>query len=172
MPCSPAALDAELHAALAAFDAAAAPWREALEDLHEDVLAETATEARAFGAGPAAAVVDGLVRGLLGQLADWQQLIGELGRALTTATEGRPLPGWSTDAGRTEDIGWRRPRTTLLEAVARHHHAHLLAAIVELDGELELPATRNGRFRGAVIPEGRAVSAGGRRRCGGRPPVR
>ncbi|MEU9061346.1 hypothetical protein AB0D13_21430 [Streptomyces sp. NPDC048430] len=171
MPCSPAALDAELHAALAAFDAAAAPWREALEDLHEDVLAETATEARAFGAGPAAAV-DGLVRGLLGQLADWQQLIGELGRALTTATEGRPLPGWSTDAGRTEDIGWRRPRTTLLEAVARHHHAHLLAAIVELDGELELPATRNGRFRGAVIPEGRAVSAGGRRRCGGRPPVR
>ncbi|MFD5891817.1 hypothetical protein ACFWHQ_38530 [Streptomyces sp. NPDC060334] len=152
MPCSPAALDAELHAALAAFDAAAAPWREALEDLDEDVLAGAAAEARAFGAGPAAAV-------------------GELGRALTTATEGRPLPGWSTDAGRTEDIGWRQARPTLLEAVARHHHAHLLAAIVELGGELKLPATRNGRFRGAVIPEGCAVSAG-RRRCGGRRPVR
>ncbi|MEU1435098.1 hypothetical protein ABZ438_13480 [Streptomyces sp. NPDC005786] len=77
--------------------------------LHEDVLAEAATEARAFGAGPAAAV-DELVRGLLGQLADWQQSIGELGRALTTATEGRPLLGWSTDAGRTEAIGWRRVR--------------------------------------------------------------
>ncbi|MFD3534190.1 hypothetical protein [Streptomyces sp. NPDC058664] len=93
--------------ALDAFDAAAARWREALEDLDEDVLAEAAAEARAFGAGPAAAV-DELVRGLLGQLADWQQSIGELGRALTTATEGRPLPGWSTDAGRTEDIGWRQ----------------------------------------------------------------
>lgn len=58
--------------ALAAFDAAAAPWREALEDLDEDVLAEAAAEARAFGAGPAAAVGE-LVRGLLGQLADWQQ---------------------------------------------------------------------------------------------------
>ncbi|WP_030722052.1 hypothetical protein [Streptomyces sp. NRRL F-2580] len=57
-------LDAELHAALAAFDAAAAR-REALEDLDEDVLAEAAAEARAFGAGPAAAV-DELVRGLLG----------------------------------------------------------------------------------------------------------
>ncbi|WP_329448357.1 hypothetical protein OG906_35275 (plasmid) [Streptomyces sp. NBC_01426] len=133
MPCSPAALDAELHAVLAAFDAAAAPWCEALEDLDEDVLAEAAAEARAFGAGPAAAV-DELVRGLLGQLTDWQQSIGELGRALTTATEGRPLPGWSTDAGRTEDIGWRQARTTLPEAVARHHHAHLLAAIVELGG--------------------------------------
>ncbi|WP_158520017.1 hypothetical protein [Streptomyces ambofaciens] len=54
--------------------------------------------------------------GLVGQLADWQQSIGELGRALTTATEGRPLPGWST------------------EVVARHHHAHLLAATVELGG--------------------------------------
>ncbi|KQZ16560.1 MULTISPECIES: hypothetical protein [Streptomyces] len=80
MPCSPAALDAELHAALAAFDAAAAPWREAFEGLDEDGLAEAAAEARAFGAGPAAAV-DELVRGLLGQLADWQQSIGELGCA-------------------------------------------------------------------------------------------
>ncbi|MFF8279706.1 hypothetical protein ACF05T_26955 [Streptomyces lateritius] len=146
------------RAALAAFDAAAAPWREAREDLDEDVLAEAA--------------VDELVRGLLEQLADWQQSIGELGRALTTATEGRPLPSWSTDAGSTEDIGWRQARTTLLKAVARHHHAHLLAAIVELGGELELPATRNGRFRGAVIPEGCAVSDAGRRRCGGRRPVR
>lgn len=52
------------------------------------------------------------------------------------------------------------------------HRAHLLAAIVELGDELELPATRNGRFRGAAIPEeGCAVSAG-RRRCGGRRPVR
>lgn len=136
----------------------------------EDVPAKAASEARAFGAGPGGAL-DELVRGLLGKLADWRQSIGELGRALTTATEGRPLPGWSTDAGRTEDIGWRQVRTTLLEAVAGHHHAHLLAAIVELGGELELPATRNGRFGGAVIPEGRAVSAG-RRRCGGRRPVR
>ncbi|MGW6855535.1 hypothetical protein [Streptomyces xanthophaeus] len=122
-------------------------------DLDEDVLAEAAAEARAFGAGPAAA-------------------LDELGRALTTATEGRPLPGWSTDAGRTEDIGWRKARTTLRGAVARHHHAHLLAVVVvELGGELEPPTTRNGRFRGAVIPEGCAVSAG-RRRCGGHRPVR
>ncbi|MGI5484731.1 hypothetical protein [Streptomyces lavendofoliae] len=144
--------------------------REALEDLDEDVLAKAAAEARAFGADPAAAVE--LVRGLLGRLADWQQSIGELGCALTTAAERRPLPGWSTDAGRAEDIGWRQARATLLEAAARHHHAHLLAAIVELGGELELPATRNGRFRGAVIPEGCAVSDAGRRRCGGRRPVR
>jgi hypothetical protein len=63
---------------LDAFGAAAASWREALEDLDEDVLAEA---------------VDELVRGLLGQLADWQQSISELGRVLTTATERRPLPG-------------------------------------------------------------------------------
>ncbi|WP_228925417.1 hypothetical protein [Streptomyces sp. DH7] len=106
------------------------------------------------------AAVDELVCGLLGQSADWQQSIGELGRALTTATEGRPLPGWSTDAGRTENIGWRQARATLLVAVARHHHARLLVAITELGGELQLPATRNGRFRGAVIPEGCAVSVG------------
>lgn len=43
------------------------------------------------GAGPAAAV-DELVRGLLGQLADWQQSIGELGRALTTAAEADRYP--------------------------------------------------------------------------------
>ncbi|MFF2404411.1 hypothetical protein ACWCY1_22275 [Streptomyces goshikiensis] len=40
-----------------------------LEDLDEDVLAEAAAGARAFGAGPAAAA-DELVRGLLAQLAD------------------------------------------------------------------------------------------------------
>ncbi|MFI8178751.1 hypothetical protein ACIF6H_36500 [Streptomyces microflavus] len=75
---------------------------------------------------------DELVRGLLGQLADWQQSISESGRMLTTAIEGRPQPGWSTDGGRTEDIGWRQPCTTLIQALARHHHAHLLAATVEL----------------------------------------
>ncbi|WP_327122058.1 hypothetical protein OG206_31950 [Streptomyces sp. NBC_01341] len=69
MPYSPAALDAELHAALAAFDAAAAPRREALEDLDEDVSAESAAEARAFGAGPAVAVESGQ-GGVHGQLAD------------------------------------------------------------------------------------------------------
>lgn len=142
-----------------------------LEDLDEGVLVEAAAEARTFGVGPATAV-DELVRGLLGQLADWQQSIGEPGLALTTAAEGRPLPGWSTDAGRTEDIGWRQARTTLLDAVACHRHAHLLAAIVELGGELELPATRNGRFRGSAIPGGCAVSDAGRRRCGGRRPAR
>ncbi|MFE9138856.1 hypothetical protein [Streptomyces sp. NPDC007355] len=157
--------------ALAALDAASAPWREALEYLDEDVLAEATAESRAFGAGPAAAV-DKLGRGLLAQLAAWQQSTGELGRALTTATEGRPLPGWSTHAGRTEDIGWRQTRTTLLEAVAHHHHAHPLAAIVELGGELELPATRNGHFKGRAVLEGCAVSDAGRRRCGGRRPVR
>ncbi|MFC8956103.1 hypothetical protein ACFT8P_26255 [Streptomyces sp. NPDC057101] len=82
----------------------------------------------------AAAAVEELVRDLLGQLADWHQSIGELVRTLTTATEGRPLPGCSTDAGRTENTGGARPRTMLLKAVARHHHAHLLAAIVELGG--------------------------------------
>ncbi|MER6121037.1 hypothetical protein [Streptomyces sp. NPDC001743] len=105
-------------------------------------------------------------------MADWQQSIGELGRTLTTAAEGRPPPGWSTDASRTEDIGWCQAHTTLLTTVARHHHAHLLAALVELGGELELPATRIGRFRGALSPEGGAVSDAGRRRCGGRRPVR
>ncbi|MFJ5074007.1 hypothetical protein ACIP8Z_05280 [Streptomyces sp. NPDC088553] len=93
--------------ALAAIGAAAAPWREALQDLNEDVLAETAAEARAFGAGPAAAV-DELVRGPLGQLAHGQQSIGEPVRALTTAAKGRPPPGWTTDAGRTENIGWHQ----------------------------------------------------------------
>lgn len=144
--------------ALAAFDAAAALWREDLEDLGEDVLA--------------GAAVGELVRGLLGQSADWQQSIGEPGRALTTATEGRPLSGWSTDAGRTEDVGWRQAprhadqgrRTSPPRSPVRRH--------VEPGGELELPATRNGRFGGAAVPEGCAVSDAGRRRCGGRRPVR
>lgn len=95
-----------------------------------------------------------MVHGLVVQSADRRQSIGELGRALTTATEARPLPGWPSDAGRTESIGWCQARTTLLEAVVRHHLAHLLAAIVELGGELELPDTRRGRFRRAVVPEG------------------
>ncbi|MER5642157.1 hypothetical protein ABT095_35110 [Kitasatospora sp. NPDC002227] len=126
LPWSPAALEAELHIALAAYEERAAVWREAFEDLDDDVFAEAAVEARAFGADPAAAV-DELVRGLLGQLADWQQAIGELGRALTTAVHGRPLPDWAADAGRTEDVRWRRARQALLEAVARHHHGHLPA---------------------------------------------
>ncbi|MFE9696428.1 hypothetical protein [Streptomyces sp. NPDC006270] len=97
----------------------AAPWGEALEDLDEEVLAEADAEARVFGVGPAAAV-DELVCGLRGQS------IGELGWVLTTATEGRPLSGWSTDAVRASRIGRREARTTPFEAVARHHHAHLL----------------------------------------------
>ncbi len=104
------------------------------------------------------------------QLAEWRQSIGELGRALTTATEGRPLPGWPTDAGRTENIGWRQARTTLLEAGARHHLAHLLAAWSwAVSWSSQLPVA--GRFRGTVVPEGCAVSVG-RRPCGGRRPVR
>ncbi|MFD5922537.1 hypothetical protein ACFVYP_38325 [Kitasatospora sp. NPDC058201] len=98
-----------------------APWREAFEDLDEDALAETAAEARTSGTDPARAV-DEPVRGLLGQLADWQAAIGELGRALTAAAQDRPLPDWAADAGRTQDVRWRRARTALLEAVARHHH--------------------------------------------------
>ncbi|MFE9137609.1 hypothetical protein [Streptomyces sp. NPDC007355] len=61
-------------------------------------------------------------------MADWQQSIVELVRALTSATGGRPLPGWSTHAARTENIGWHQARNTVLEAVA-HHHAHLLAVL-------------------------------------------
>ncbi|MFH8377745.1 hypothetical protein ACH4A7_29985 [Streptomyces cyaneofuscatus] len=58
---------------------------------------------------------------MLGQLADWQQSIGESGRRLTTATDGRSLPRWPTYAD----------HTTLIEAVARHHHhANLLATTV------------------------------------------
>ncbi|MGW4896161.1 hypothetical protein ACWEQL_28480 [Kitasatospora sp. NPDC004240] len=121
LPWSPAALDTGLHAALAAYEETAAAWREAFEDLDEDVLAEAAAEARAFGGDPAVAV-DELVPGLLGQLADWQHAIGELGRDLTAAAQDQPLPGWATDVGRTEDIRWRQARTALPEAVARHHH--------------------------------------------------
>ncbi|ARF83197.1 hypothetical protein ACIG0C_30025 [Kitasatospora aureofaciens] len=108
------------------FEQTAEPWREAFEDLDEDVLAETAAEARSFGADPAAAV-DELVRALLGQLDHWQQAIGEVGRALTAAAQERPLPEWAADAGRTEDVRWRRARQALLEAIARHHHGTLPA---------------------------------------------
>ncbi|MFH8387295.1 hypothetical protein ACH4E7_41380 [Kitasatospora sp. NPDC018058] len=67
------------------------------------------------------------MRGLLGQLADWKQSIGELGRQLTAAAQDQLLPGWAADAGRTEDVRWRRARQALLEAVARHHHDTLPA---------------------------------------------
>jgi len=98
LPWSPAALEAELHTVLAAYEERAAVWREAFEDLDDDVLAEAAVEARAFSADPAAAV-DELVCGLLGQLADWQLTIGELGCALTTrSTVGRCPTGPPTSA--------------------------------------------------------------------------
>jgi hypothetical protein len=80
-------------------------------------------------------------------------------------------PGSATPASSTPTHGRRRRIRLQHGDIVTDHHAHLLAAIVELGGELELPATRNGRFRGAVIPEGCAVSAD-RRRCGGRRPVR
>ncbi|MFJ6774827.1 hypothetical protein ACIQOV_28375 [Kitasatospora sp. NPDC091257] len=123
-PWSPAAVEAKLHAVLELFEQRAEPWREAFEDLDEDVLAETAAEARAFGTDPAGAV-DRLVRGLLLELADWQQAISALGADLTAAAQDRPLPELAADAGRTEDVRWRRARAALLEAVARHHHGHL-----------------------------------------------
>ncbi|MFE7532301.1 hypothetical protein ACFU7Y_42400 [Kitasatospora sp. NPDC057542] len=103
---------------------AAEPWREAFGDLDEDALAETAAEARTFGTDPARAV-DELVRGLLGQLIDWQAAIGELGHALAAAAQDRPLPDWAADVGRTEDVRRRQARTALLEAIARHHHGPL-----------------------------------------------
>ncbi|MGW7448157.1 hypothetical protein [Kitasatospora sp. NPDC054795] len=123
-PWSPAAVEGALHAVLEEFNRTAEPWREAFEDLDEDALAETAAEARTFGTDPARAV-DELVRGLFGQLADWQAAIGELGRALTAAAQDRPLPDWAADTGRTEDVRWRQARQALLEAVARHHHGPL-----------------------------------------------
>ncbi|MER7708644.1 hypothetical protein ABTX81_37915 [Kitasatospora sp. NPDC097605] len=123
-PWSPGALDAGLHAVLAAYAEAAAPWREAFEDLDEDVLAEAAAEARTFDSDPVAAV-DTLVRGLLLQLTDWQRAIGALGRDLAAAAQDRPLPMWAADAGRAKDVRWRQARQALLEAVARHHHGLL-----------------------------------------------
>lgn len=39
---------------------------------------------------------------------------------------------------------WLEARTTLLVAVARHHLAHLPAAVIEPRGALELPAPRSG----------------------------
>ncbi|MFJ9953615.1 hypothetical protein [Kitasatospora sp. NPDC091207] len=120
-PWSPATLDAGLRGVLDAYEEAAAPRREAFEDLDEDVLAEAAAEARAFGTDPNGAV-DALVRGLLLQLTEWQRTIDALGRDLTAAARERPLPAWAADAGRTEDIRWHQARTALLEAVTRHHH--------------------------------------------------
>ncbi|MEU6972933.1 hypothetical protein AB0A71_35510 [Kitasatospora aureofaciens] len=98
-PWSPAAVEGALHAVLQKFERTTEPWREAFEDLDEDVLAETAAEARVFDTDPARAV-DELVRGTLGQLADWQAAIGERGRAGPAAARvgrrrrprrGRPL---------------------------------------------------------------------------------
>ncbi|MER8188401.1 hypothetical protein [Kitasatospora sp. NPDC094015] len=125
-PWSPAGAEGALRAVLEEFERTAEPWREAFEDLDEDILAETAAEARVFETDPARAV-DELVRGLYGQLAGWRHAIGELGRALTAAAQDRPLPEWAADAGRTEDVRWRRARQALLEAVARHHHGVLPA---------------------------------------------
>ncbi|MFF7458616.1 hypothetical protein [Kitasatospora sp. NPDC008115] len=123
-PWSPTALDTRLRTVLSSFTEAAAPWREAFEDLDEDVLAEAAAEARTFNTDPAAAV-DTLVRGLLRQLTDWQQAIGALGRDLAAAAQDRPLPKWAADAGRAKDIRWHQARQALLEAIARHHHGLL-----------------------------------------------
>ncbi|MER6365942.1 hypothetical protein [Kitasatospora sp. NPDC001527] len=123
---SPEAVDAALHGVLGRFEAVAetAGWRDAFDGLDEDVLAEAAAEARAFGADPAAAV-DDLVGELGRQLAAWQEAIGELGRALIAAAQDRPLPEWAADAGRSEDVRRRRARQALLEAIARHHHGPL-----------------------------------------------
>ncbi|MGV9270187.1 hypothetical protein ACWDRR_36685 [Kitasatospora sp. NPDC003701] len=46
----------------------------------------------------------------------------DLGRELTAAARKRPLPGWATDAGRTEDTRLRQARQPLLEPIARRHH--------------------------------------------------
>ncbi|MFE5586080.1 hypothetical protein [Kitasatospora sp. NPDC056531] len=46
---------------------------------------------------------------------------------LAEAAQDRPLPEWAADAGRTEDVRWRRARQALIEAVARHHRGHLPA---------------------------------------------
>ncbi|MFE7490122.1 hypothetical protein [Kitasatospora sp. NPDC057541] len=125
-PWSPQTVDATLRGVLDRFEAATetAGWRDAFDGLDEDVLAEAAAEARAFGADPAAAV-DHLVGELRRQLAAWQQAIGELGRALTAAAQDRPPPDWAADAGRTEDDRRRRARQALLEAITRHHHGPL-----------------------------------------------
>ncbi len=123
-PWSPAAVAAALRTLLERFEEAAESWRDTFEGLDEDVLGEAASEARAFGADPVAAV-DELVRDLLGRLDHWHQAIDTLARALTAAAQDRPLPEWAADAGRIEDVRWRQARAALLEAVARHHHGHL-----------------------------------------------
>ncbi|MFE7191355.1 hypothetical protein [Kitasatospora sp. NPDC057541] len=60
-----------------------------------------------------------------GQQGDAIGGVGEVGRALTSAAQDRPLPDWAADAGRTEDVRQRRARPALLEAVARHRHGPL-----------------------------------------------
>ncbi len=120
-PWSPAAVDADLRAALAAFGQQAAGCCEAFADFDEDVLAEAAAEARAFRREPAAAV-DQLVADLVGQLADWDRALDRLGERLTAAAQGRPLPDWAATDARTEEARRRRARQTLLEAIALHHH--------------------------------------------------
>ncbi|MFJ3794250.1 hypothetical protein [Kitasatospora sp. NPDC090091] len=97
-PWSPAAVEGALRAVLEEFERTAEPWREAFEDLDEDVLAETAAEARSFGTDPASAV-DQLVRTLLLELDHWQRAIGDLGRALTAATTA-PFPPQCRTTGR------------------------------------------------------------------------
>ncbi|MEU8927738.1 hypothetical protein AB0D10_43700 [Kitasatospora sp. NPDC048545] len=123
---SPAAVDTALHTVLEEFERTAEPWREAFEDLDEDVLAETAAEARVFGTDPAGAV-DELVRALLGQLD--QPLAAGDRQARTRAHRSRAgaAAAGAADASRTEDVRWRRFRQALLEAVARHHHGTLPA---------------------------------------------
>ncbi|MEU1425327.1 hypothetical protein [Kitasatospora sp. NPDC005751] len=118
---SPAAVDADLRTALDAFGQQAAGWYEVFADFDEDVLAEAATEARAFRRDPAAAV-DQLVADLVRQLADWDRALDRLGETLTAAAQGRPLPDWAATAARTEELRRRRARQTLLEATALHHH--------------------------------------------------
>ncbi|MEU4302874.1 hypothetical protein [Kitasatospora aureofaciens] len=105
-PWSPAAVDAALRTAWKEFERRAGP---SFEGLDEDVLAEAAAEARAFGTEPASAV-DELVHGLLRELDHWQRAIGEFGRWLTTAAQDRPHPDFAADAGRAEDVHWRRAR--------------------------------------------------------------
>ncbi|RAJ32840.1 hypothetical protein K353_05838 [Kitasatospora sp. SolWspMP-SS2h] len=120
-PWSPAAVDADLRAALDAFEQQTVDWCEAFEDFDEDVLAEAAAEARVFRRDSGAAVHQ-LVADLVGQLADWDRALDRLGKTLTAAARARPLPDWAATAARTEEARRRRARQTLLEAIALHHH--------------------------------------------------
>ncbi|WP_030245756.1 hypothetical protein [Streptomyces sp. NRRL S-350] len=132
LPWSPAALDGELHTALAAYEERAAVWCEAFEDLDDDALAEAAVEARA--APPLRAS------------------IAELGRTLTAAVHGRPLSDWAADAGRTEHVRWRHARQALREDVAQHHR------LVQ-HGRSAARRSRNGRSPAALRPPVQALLA-------------